>query len=221
MTHKNKISTLLLLAFAFTSFTTFKNANKEWVLKKEAEGVSVYNRDAENSSLKELKAVTQLNASLSSIIALLSDKASFPKWIYKCEKSYVIKPLSEAEAICYQNVVAPWPLDNRDIVINVKVYQDAVTKVVYQKATGVPNYIKEVDGHVRITLFNALWTLTPLNNGLVKCEYQLLLDPGGNLPAWLVNLAAIDGPFETTVNMKKMLLSDKYKTAKYSFITEP
>ena len=117
--------------------------------------------------------------------------------------------------------MAPWPIDNRDFVVNVKVQQDAKTKVVTQVSTNMPTFIKKKDGHVRITQFQALWTLTPMKNGIVNCEYQLLVNPGGNIPAWLVNLAAVDGPFETTLNMREWVFKDKYQKATFPFISEP
>lgn len=215
---KNTI--FILLSFIFVSFTTFTDTQNEWILKKQSDGVSVYNRGVESSEIKELRAVTQIKTSLSSIIALLNDKESYPQWVYKCGKAYTIKEVNEQEAICYQNVLAPWPLDNRDIVIHVKAYQDASTKIVHQSSTSKPDHIPTVDGHVRIIVFNASWVLTPLKNGVINCEYQLLFNPGGNIPIWLVNMAAIDGPFETTSNMRQMVMKEKYQKTHYTYIKE-
>ncbi len=210
----------LLLGLISIGFTTFTRIDDEWVLKKQSNGVSVYNRGVENTAVKELRAITQLETSLSSIIALLLDRESYPQWVYKCAKSHVLKEVTDVEAICYQNVVAPWPIDNRDIILNVTVKQDETTKVVFLNSISKPDYIPEVDNHVRVLEFRASWTLTPLKNGIVNCEYQLLFDPGGNVPTWIVNAAAIDGPFETTSNMRRMVLKEKYQKMHYTFIKE-
>jgi ribosome-associated toxin RatA of RatAB toxin-antitoxin module len=201
-----------------TAFTTFEN---DWVLKKQGEEVRVYNRSLDTTTIKELKAVTQIKTSLSSIIALLNDRETYPQWVYKCGESRLIKKISDEEGIYYQNVVAPWPVDNRDFVVDVKVWQEADTKVVHQTSTCIPDYIPKKEGHVRITQFKALWTLTPLKNGMVNCEYELLVNPGGSIPIWLVNIAATDGPYETTVNLRTWVLKDKYQKTKFSFIKEP
>ncbi len=202
------------------SLASFHCITSEWTLKKSSDGVTVYNREVDNSLIKELKAVTQIKTTLSSIIALLNDRETYPQWVYKCEKSYMVKKISESEAIYYQDVSAPWPIDNRDFVVNVEVVQNSKTKVVTQSSTCIPDYIKKLEAHVRITEFKASWTLTPIKNGLVNCEYQLLVDPGGNLPAWLVNLAAVDGPFETIVNLREWVLKDKYQKTTFPFIKE-
>ena len=132
-----------------------------------------------------------------------------------------MKNISDSEGIYYQNVVAPWPVDNRDFVVLVKVTQDAKTKVVTQTSKVIKGILPEVSGTVRVTEFNALWTLTPIKNGMVNCEYQLLVNPGGSIPAWLINLAAIDGPYETTVNLRSWVFKDKYQKSHLSFIKEP
>jgi START domain len=221
MLQNYKLLLFFILSFFALGFITSSVKEDEWVLKKQGNGVFVYSRGVDSSEIRELRAVTQIKTSLASIIALLLDRKSYPQWVYKCAKSGVIKEVNDVESICYQNVVAPWPLDNRDIVLNVKVKQDPVTKVVYLYSNSQPDYIGPVDNHVRVIEFKASWKLTPLKGGIVNCEYQLLFNPGGNVPVWLVNVAAIDGPYETTNNMKQFVMKEKYQKAHYSFITEP
>ena len=163
---------------------------------------------------------TQIHTSISSIIALLNDRETYPEWVYRCGKSMLVKKISDSEGIYYQSVLAPWPVDNRDFVVDVKVVQDSKTKVVTQFSNNLPNFFPLVSNHVRITEFKASWTFTPLKNGMVNCEYELLVNPGGNVPAFLVNMAAIDGPYETTTNLRNRVMDKKYQKASFSFIHE-
>jgi hypothetical protein len=103
--------------------------------------------------------------------------------------------------------------------INLKWYKSG--KIILQKSTCIPHYIPCVEGHVRVVLFKALWTLTPIKNGMVNVEYQLLLDPGGVVPSWVIKLGIVDGPYKTELKMKEWLFKEKYQSAKISFITEP
>jgi len=192
----------------------------DWELKKNESDILIYTRHTENSAFKELKSVITIKTSLSSIMALLTDWESYTQWVYKCGASSTLKKINDSTCIHYQTVVAPWPASDRDFVVNVKQTQDPKTKIITIVSTGNPTYIPNKDGFVRITLFNAKWTLIPLKDGLVEIDYQLLVDPGGSLPAWLVNLAVVDGPFETMVGFKKMIVKDKYQKAKVSYIKE-
>jgi len=215
-----KTASLFLFSLLFITLSSFQNTYN-WQLKKFENGISIYTRTPENSKYKELKAVYQIKSSLSSIIAVLNDFESFPKWVYRCEKSIALKKDSDNHIIRYQTVVAPWPVDNRDMVLEVNSFQDKKTKIVYQKVNSIPDYIPLVKGHVRVREFRALWTLIPLKNGFVEVNYELLVNPGGNIPAWLVNLALVDGPFDTSVKMREMLMNEKYQKTNYSFIANP
>ena len=218
------LKTLFLLFFSTLLLLSSDSApvqSDTWHLKKFESGISIYTRDADNSKFKELKSVVVYKSSLSAIIALIDDFESYPQWVYKCGISKMIKKNSEEDLVHYQTVTAPWPVDNRDFVVHVQLQQDPVTKIVTQTATCIPDYLPKVEGHVRITEFKAKWTLIPLKNGNIEADYELLVNPGGNIPAWLVNLAVIDGPFETALNMKTWLMKEKYQKAVLPYIKEP
>lgn len=196
-------------------------SQNDWKLTKQENGISVYLQNARNSKFKELRSVVKIRTSISSMVALLNDWDSYPLWVYRCGKSSTLKEISDTEVIHYQTVIAPWPVDNRDFVVNVKLSQDEKTKTVYQRTTCIPTYIPPVAQHVRITEFKASWTLTPLSDGYLNIEYQLLVDPGGSVPVWLVNLAVVDGPYETMLNIKEWVMKEKYQKATFTYIEEP
>lgn len=220
MSFKKKYVLLQLVVFYFGA-TSFYIPNDDWQLKKNEQGVTVYTRDSENSAFKELKAVAYLNTSLSSIVGLLYDFEKYPEWVYKCGKSGTLKTISEKELIHYQTVIAPWPIDNRDFIVNIKIEQNEKTKVITIKSYAIGNYIPLVPNYVRIMKFNASWVLSPQKDGSVEIVYQLLIDPSGYIPAWAVNMAVVDGPFETMNNIKERVFRKEYQKAKISFINEP
>lgn len=208
---------LLLTLFGFVP----QKKEEPWRLRKFENGISVYSREAEGSNFLELKCVFSIKTSLSSIVALLDDFESYPEWVYRCEKSSTLKKTSDQDLIHYQSVAPPWPVDKRDLIVQVKLTQDPITKVVQQRSICIPDYVPRVPGHVRVVNLRALWTLTPLKDGFVNVEYLLMLDPAGSIPAWVVNLGVVDGPYQTELNMKEWLFKEKYQSAKSSFIVEP
>lgn len=222
----NDLSNLILynlkykIAFIILSVLKLNTScsQEAWQLKKAEDGIEVYTRKDENSSFKELKSVVILKTSLSSIVALLTDFESYPDWVYRCGTSRTVKRINDAEMIHYQEVTAPWPVDSRDFIVDMKVVQNPVTKVITISSTCLPDYIPRIDDHVRITNFKASWTLMPKKDGNVELVYQLLVDPGGNVPAWLVNLAVVEGPFETTMHLRDRVKKDKYQKAILPFI---
>jgi START domain-containing protein len=197
-----------------------QSKGNDWHLYKNENDISIYERISVDSKYKEIKSILSLKTSLNSIVALINDWDSYPEWNYKCGESKTLKKISETELIHYQTTIVPWPAQDQDLVINVKLSQDEKTRIVSIKSTNMPNYIPPVADHTRVTEFNALWTLTPLKNGTVQIIYQFLVKPGGMIPVWLVNMAALYGPYETMYNFKQWLYRDKYQKAKTTFVKE-
>jgi hypothetical protein len=210
---------LIFLAFCF-SITCFSQDKKnEWQLKKSEEGINVYSRKTENSAYRELKSVFYVKSSLSSIVSLIQDWESYPKWVYKCGKCVKLK-VSKDTIIHYQNVIAPWPFENRDFISNTVLSQDKITNIVTINAFNNPKFIPEVESHLRITEMRATWTLIPLKEGNVQISYQLFINPGGSIPAALVNMASVAGPYETALHLKEWVMKKKYQEAKIPGIIE-
>ncbi|MCE9540165.1 MAG: START domain-containing protein [Bacteroidetes bacterium] len=217
----NKNNSLIFLFVFYLGTVSFSTTKDDWLLKKNEKGVTVYTRNSENSVFKELKAVAYLKTSISSIVGLLYDFEKYPEWVYKCGTSGTLKKISEKELIHYQTVIAPWPISNRDFIVNIKIGQDEITKVVSIKSYAKGTYIPVFPNYVRIMNFNASWTLTPQKDGSVEIVYQLLVDPAGAVPAWAMNMAIVDGPFETMNKIKERVFKEEYQKAKIPFIKEP
>ncbi len=211
----------ILLFFLSLNIVCLAQDNADdWHLKKYHHDIAVYSRKTVNSDFRELKSIVYLKTSLNSIVALINDRETYPQWVYKCGQATVLKKISASELIHYQTVIAPWPAENRDFVVNIKLTQDEKTKIVTIKSTCNANYIPKVARHIRITEFNASWILIPLKDGTVQINYQLMVHPGGYVPAWLVNMAAIDGPYETMIHFKEWVFKEKYQKVKNPLVKE-
>lgn len=205
----------LLLAQLVSSFTFQENG---WALRKESDGIKVYTRKSPGVTVKEVRVTGTFPSSLSSIVSILQDKQSHPSWIYHCKSAKELKRISDLEQYCYQEISLPWPCENRDLVTHYQIKQDSSTKVVHIYVSGAPNYIPPVDGLVRIQSVSAQWTITPKGPKNTAVEYVVNVDPGGNIPTWLINMGVMEGPYETLINMKAKLQEPKYALATLSFI---
>ena len=191
-----------------------------WKLIKQENGISLYSREVSNSDYKEVKAVTHIKTSLSSLIALLKDIPSYPKWVNRCAYSKILEIINDTCHYGYVVTDSPWPLSDRDFVYEFAFCQDSITKIVTTKTTAKPNYIPHNENYIRITDAHSNWQLTPLESGLVEVIYQGIADPEINIPAWLVNTSIASSPIITMTNMKTEVLKPKYRDAKFGFINE-
>src|ERR1700756_29884 len=202
------------------SLIGFSQNENDWQLYKNENGIAIYSRKANNSNIKQLKTVVILNTSLNSIVALINDWDSYPEWNYRCGESKTLKVISPTELIHYQTVITPWPVDHQDFIINVKLTQDDKTKIVTITSTNNPNYIPPYPKTTRIKELEAKWTLTPLKDGKVQAVYEFFVNPGGFLPAWILNAAVAYGPYETMLNFKQWVQKEKYQKSKNPLIKE-
>jgi ribosome-associated toxin RatA of RatAB toxin-antitoxin module len=190
----------------------------DWKLKKNENGIEVYTRYAENSPLKEVRVVTVVQSSLSAIVALLLDVKNYPNWIYSCSEASTLNVINDHDEYHYQVTHLPWPLSNRDLIWHFKIEQEETTKIVAVTNTSEPDYIPAKKGIVRVKHVQSGYRLTPLANGKIKVEFEIFVDPGGNIPAWLVNANIVSAPYKTTVGMIKQL--PNYQKASVPFIFE-
>lgn len=211
-------ATSIFLLFLFLLTCNFLSA-QNWELKKDKGGIKVYVREQKDSDIKELKFTTYVNASMQTIASVLTHVEGYDIWSYGCYGSRVVKRISDSENYYYCKVDFPWPFDNRDLVLHSKIWQDKKSLALHSKSSSVHWMEKEHEEFVRIKKAEINWVFTPMENGRVRVDYSLNSDPGGNIPAWMINLAADQGPLKTMLKFKEMLELERYKNSKLAFVT--
>ena len=219
---KTIIRTLKLLVCSFLICTASLAAEKTsaWHLEKDKDQIQVYTRDVAGKPLKELRVVSHFNVNAHTFLAFISDISAQPHYLYNCLASKLLKSNSEREHIYYQQTGLPWPCSNRDGIYRQIVQPDLKNNVIYIKIESLCKYLPEKDGFVRVPTLVASWKLNILPDNTLLAEYQISLDPGGLVPAWLVNLFIDKAPYESFVKMKKMMHDKKYQNVIYPFLTK-
>lgn len=209
---KNLLITGLALLF---SLITYGQTN--WTLKNDKDGIKIYTKTIENSDYKGIKVKCSLPATLSQFTAVIMDVNTAGEWLYATKSSTLLKQVSPGEVYYYSEVSLPWPVNNRDFICHLTASQDPRTKVVTIDGPVVPDYMPAKNGIVRVTQSSGKWLITP-NGSNVDIEYTLEANPGGSLPAWLVNLFVTKGPMESFKKLKVQVNKPQYKRTQYSFI---
>jgi len=189
-----------------------------WKLSTEKEGIKIYTAQVPDSKVKAIKVECEVKATQSQMVALLMDVNTSADWVYHTKTSVLIKQVSPTELFYYSEVSMPWPVANRDFVGHLTVSQNPVTKVVSIDGPAVPGIVPEKKGIVRISNSVGKWTLTPWGNDQIKVEYTLHVEPGGSIPAWMVNMFAAEGPLQIFKGIKIQLEKPVYKNAILPFI---
>ncbi len=165
-----------------------------WELVKEHDGISVYTRDVDGSPIKAFKAVTTVQSTLTALVALLEDTQAGPDWLYSCLSLQQIHSDSPTKAYNYTINDLPWPVKDRDVIIYSELEQDPNTLSVGITMKGLPHYLPENKDYVRVPYLTGEWTIVPVKNDTIEVNYTAHIEPGGNLPDWLVNTLLVDTP---------------------------
>ncbi|WP_432726439.1 START domain-containing protein [Variovorax sp. W6] len=172
-------------------------AQDNWSLAKESDGIKVYVREVPGSSLREFRGEVELKTSADSVVQTLKDAAAFRKWMPDVVVSDLLKS-TDTEHYHYLENKAPWPVSARDGVYRFTYSRSgsSAADVTTVKVEAVPGYVPQREGKVRVPKADGQWRLVPTAEG-VSVSYRMQASPGGAIPQWLADRAAVDTPFET------------------------
>jgi hypothetical protein len=65
--------------------------------------------------------------------------------------------------------------------------------------------IEEKSGIVRVKLLSMQYYVQMIGANKIHITYNIVVDPGGSIPAWMVNAFEVRGPFETFTKLAEFL----------------
>jgi hypothetical protein len=190
--------------FALMASVSLATAQPSWKLVRDKNGIHVYTASIETLKFKSIRVQTVLEGTIPKLMQILGDVSKHPEWVYKAKSATFVKQLSPYEFIYYTETILPWPASNRDAIIHLTMVPDTALHSLNITAFSEPDLLEKKEGLVRIPYTNAKWHVTELNNQ-ITIDYVFEVDPGGDLPAWLVNMLADKGPFESFYKLKMKL----------------
>jgi len=192
----------------------------DWKLKSDKDGIAIFTRTFPDSKFKAIKVEVELDATLSQLVAVILDVNTGAEWVYSTKSSMLLKQVSPSELYYYSEVNVPWPAANRDFIAQLKAVQDSHSRVVTIYGPTFPDYLPVKKDIVRVRRSEGKWVISPVAKRKIKVEYTLRVDPGGDLPAWLVNMFATKGPYESFKKLKEQLQKPAYANVRLPFISD-
>lgn len=182
-------------------------AASSWSLVEKTGDIELYQRELDGERVVELKAVTVSKLSVDALCtaAYGSDKVDPAETEVKLRK---LVSNENGVRITYEQVSAPI-VNDRDYAV--KAVREALPnggcrthfEAANEHAPPLPK------GFVRIEKLRGGWTFEPMAGGNVVCTYVIFTDPGGSLPAML-----IEGTRKkTAVNRVKLMLERAARVA--------
>ncbi len=200
------------------TLTSFQSiAQSEWELEKEEEGIIAYTRSKPGIKFKEYRVEMELEATLSQALSIFKDFPVHTQLFPGTEN--IIAMLDEDDHyVTYVKFDIPFPARDRDALFDNHISFDPTTKTLKVEISCLEDGYETDPSLIQIKYCEGSWIFTDLGNGKLKVVNQLIVDPGGFAPAFIVNSKTVDDPIKTFKSLKVMIDDDKYRGHSFSLL---
>ena len=183
-----------------------RGAAPNWELIEDDEGIKVWTLAIPGRDLPGFRGITVINAPLERLMKYFLDVDKHTEWMYNCDESRIVKQLAENRAILYNRINAPWPVKDRDVLVDVAyLYTPQRTAVTFRFRTTAAAHVPQPRRVVRIPRlegFYRFWQESPTRTNAL---YQVEVDIGGNVPDRSAKRYARNLPFETLKALREQV----------------
>lgn len=181
-----------------------------WVHIGDEDGISLWKQEVPGFPLPGFRGEVTIAASIVDIERTIRDAAHHTEWIYRCAESRVLEGIGPDEALLYNRTAAPWPVWDRDVVLETRVTRSVDGMTVLLSFHNAKNSHYPLPEHVvRMPRLVGFYKLVKLAPEQTKVTYQVEADPGGSLPRWLAARVARDLPYETLSRLRKRVARER------------
>ena len=148
------------------------------------------------------KAETIYDTPLEKAVGLILDVDHAVKWVpYMGSVKVLSRDDKKGEFLLYMVLDFPFPLKDRDLVVQGKMVKDAQGVISIKNKAIDKGYAKNPD-YVRLTHYEGDWSFQKLANNKVKVSTYGYANPEGSIPLTFVNMFVQQQPYQMLQKMK-------------------
>ncbi len=176
----------------------------KWEKIRDDANMQIYRGVVAGSPLTAFKGVRVMDAKITKIVEVIvsEDTAMRKNWVDRLSKFDVLEKRSANDWTFYAAYDMPWPIDNRDYVIDGKMSIDPAQNQVLISMKSVQHAKGPKTVGVRAELMDSTYKLVPLPGDKTEVTVTIQTDPRGELPPWLVNLIQKSWPANTLTKLE-------------------
>ena len=169
----------------------------EWTTVHRTDDLTIQTREHPDSAVKELRAEGRIDATPGSVWAVLADFERYPDFMPYVKVTQVLAREPGGVTIAYQRLsfggLRLLGISDRDYAI--RIVDDVTTtregRPLLRRVWTISEALAPAPdpSATRLTVNRGSWQLSPAGEDATLAVYCLFTDPGGSLPAWIVNRA--------------------------------
>ena len=197
------ISILLLFLVSFSIYA-FDVEGGKWEHLYSKRKLDFYSKEVKGSGILAFSAKGTIKISLLEMLAIVRNVEGTKRWDKNSSVKKTIRDISDIEADTYSVSKMPWPVTNRDLVLNNKLRLDLENNFMIVDSYSIKNkdYPKH-DDRVRAKMRIARFKIRPASKGRTYIEMYIHIDPKGSIPNWMVNFVQKDLPYDYLRSLEK------------------
>lgn len=211
-----------LLALLFVPLLAPAETARNWKLVSDRDDIQIYMAHNDDSRIKTFRGVTTLELEdFYTPIAILDDEEYLPRWLYLIRDIHEVRRRNAQDRDYYMLTKLPWPVADRDAGLVFTVRQDPQShevQVLFRAKEGV---VRDTGEYVRIPEMTGHFNVKPLEGKQVQITFEVLLDPGGYIPAFLANFILKDIPFVSLQRVRRIMNTERFKGHVVDYIRVP
>jgi hypothetical protein len=205
---------IITMAALFLSLSVAQAGKVNWEQFNQEDGITVWRAEMPETPIVAFKGKVLINAPVRKVLWVLADKANRRDWVDRLDINEELEVISPTKRVVYQSFKMPFLISNRDMV-----YQTALTKnrkngTYFLKMQSIDHKKSPATIGVRAKLINSQYKLVPKGKGQTEVTVEILSDPQGMLPTWLVNLVQKSWPVKTLRGLRNQVKKDFVKEFK-------
>ncbi len=210
LTYRPLLAALILSIASLGQAQTDDFVNSDaWKLRHQEAGVEVRIRSVPDSDVDAFQGKAVLNASMASLLAVLTDPDTCPRWVEGCVHAENLGPATLLDSWQYGVNDLPWPADDRDYIIHIQLHQVNADEVLLTM-NAVPDKTPQTD-KVRVPKMKVAYSMRKVSEQQTEVTWSQHTDPGGRLPGWMVNLLLVDIPLKSLKRMEALAQQPQYQ----------
>ena len=206
-----------LLAFSWMGSSDSFAAEKAWKEIYVKDGVTVWQKKVPDNPFVAFRGEIEINASIKKVLAVLNNQDRKTGWMQNCTENWVVEHRGVGNLVVYNRTGSHFPfVADRDVVAETNLTFDVKRGRIDIVAVNIKHPDKGlVDGVIRMENLYLLWSLQFLDKTRTRVVYEVQSDPGGWVPAWVVNLVAKGIPYGTLVGLREQVRLPYAKSLAY------
>lgn len=193
---------LAILLVSLSSSQKIRAEENSWQHLYTQDGIAAY-RAAGNAPIPRFKAEGTIEGNLYEVLAVMNDMPRRVEWVENLKEIKLVSGIPEKQFRIYSRLDLPWPLSDRDSLIDASVtidYSQQDVLIDFHDVTDPAVPVRE--GIVRVPHTKGLTHMKLVNDTTITVSYEIEFDSGGALPDWVVKMFTQDVPLKTIKALK-------------------